>query len=401
MIPRISPPFELDDVLALAGGALGRGGGVAAFEAALAAHGGTGHAVVFPYGRSGLFALAKVLGWEGREIILPAYSCAVVPNALVTAGVCLRFVDVTADDFAMDPLSVQAALGPATAAVLATHMHGLPMDVAGLERALVGRPDVTVVHDCALAFAAEFDGRPLAAMGAAGLLSFSFGKHLSTVEGGAVVTGDAGLARDLRDYRDRMFRAPGAAKAWRQSIMFLAGWIGLTPWLYGMVHRLATQTRLLSFLTEYYDRGVIVVPDDLTGRLPECLGSLGVSQVVKAARLVGRRVGYARYYRRELGDCPQLRWPSARPGATFSHCACLVEDRDSLLHHLLRRGIHAGKEVFDYALTDFPAYGVESPEAFPVARAIAREVVLLPNHSRLEHRDAHRVVQAVREWCGR
>ena len=110
MIPRLKPRLGLRELLA----ALlpPRRGEVARFEADFAAHMGQRHAVAFPYGRTGLALLLEALGFKGREVICPAYTCVVVPHAVVVSGNEPVFVDSRPDDFNMDLGLAERAIGP-------------------------------------------------------------------------------------------------------------------------------------------------------------------------------------------------------------------------------------------------------------------------------------------------
>ena len=357
-------------------------------------------ALAFPYGRSGLFALFQVMGWRNREIILPAFSCAVVPNVILASGNIPRFVDVDMTDYNMRPELVAEALGSRTAAVIATHMYGFPMDLDGLDRVLSEHSEVAVIQDCALAPGARLGERPVWQTGLAALFSFSIGKHLSTVEGGVIVTDDENLHREMKDYRDRVFTPPPLRRELSQTIFFMAAWIGLTPALYGVVNALNTRTRALRFLTEYYDDEQVTVPSNLTERLPASLGALGASQVAKGDRLVARRTAISRTYRERLAEVAGLRWPEPRPGASFSHCPCLAEDREDFLSFMSRRGIQVGTEVFDYVLPDIPVFRPYADGDYENAREIVAKLALIPNHPRLRERQVDAIADAIERWAG-
>ena len=395
MIPRLSPSFDLADLRALVAGP-GDGQDVAAFEQALAAYSGRRHALVFPMGRSGLYALIKVMAWRDREIVLPAYTCAVVANTVLATGNRPRFVDIELGDLNMRPQGVADALSPDTAAVLATHLYGFPMDLDGLARAIGDRDDVVVIHDCALALGARYQGRPVWRDGLAALFSFSIGKHMSSVEGGAMVMDDPALYREMRDFRDRNFRPPALSRTLSQAALFVAAWLGLTPFVYPLVHRLTSRTRLLDFLTKYYAEDRVVMPPHLLEMMPAGLARLGLAQLGRVEKLIERRVEAARFFVRN--GAAGLTWPRPRDGASYSHCPCLVEDRARFESFMARRGIHVGKEVFDYSLPEMPLFATAGTSDYPNARRAARQIALIPNHPRLRERDRVRIAEALTDW---
>ncbi len=402
MIPRLSPPFDASDALAMIGGSL-RPGGAAAFEAAAVSALGITHALAFSMGRSGLYALINVMGWRNRDIIVPAYTCAVVADAIVASGNRPRFVDVGLSDYNMKPEHIARTISGDTVAIIATHMYGFPMDMDALQDVLESRPDIVVIQDCALAFGSRSENRPVWQGSKVALFSFSIGKHLSTVEGGLIATSDKDLHDALKQYRDTIFRQPPLRRTINQGVFFLAAWLGLTRSVYRLPYTLSTRTRLLDFLTEYLSDQRVAPAANLGERLPSALGYLGANQIAKADHLVSRRIEISNSYRRRLGGLKKLQWPTPAAGASYSHCPCLVEDRDDLIRFMAGRGVHLGKEVFDYALPDLPFLKTyvedKMPRDFPNARRIAGQVALLPNHMGLRDRDVERIGGLVEQWA--
>lgn len=399
MIPRLSPPLGVRDT-----GALLRGwvdtNGVRRFEREMAAYTGKRHALAFPYGRSGLLTLFEVMGWRGREIIMPAFSCAVVPNAILGAGAEPRFVDVSRGDCNMTAAGIAETLTDRTAAVIATHMYGFPCDLAGLRQALSGHNHVNVIQDCALALASQDGDVPVWRDGLAAMFSFSIGKQVSSIEGGMIVTDDADLDAAMRSYRDREFTAPGLKRALAQSLFYFSAWLGLTPWLYHFVYFLATKTSCLNFLTTYYDDERMTLPKNLKELMPSCLGYVGESQMHRLGSLVEHRDAITKRLRDALQDHAALRLPHPRPGASYSHCPIFVRDRDGFLNHMLQHGVHVGTEVFDYALPDIPLFHPYAQGDYSNTRKIVTELALLPNHPRLTDKKVAHIAAAAHSWAG-
>jgi dTDP-4-amino-4,6-dideoxygalactose transaminase len=397
VIPRLSPSFEFSDLVALLKGLIRKDGGEI-FETAFAEYTGKRHALVFPYGRSGLYTLIKVMGWRDREIIMPAFTCAVVPNVVIASQNKPCFVDVEVHDFNMSPQAVGAAVGRETAAVIVTHMYGFPMDIVGLGKALEKHKDVVVIQDCALALGSFSAGTPVWDTGLAALFSFSIGKQISSVEGGMIVTDDDHLYAEMKTLRDRAFQTPGVVRAFRQSIFFLSSWLAFTSWFYRPIHFLAEQTVALNFLTDYYSQDRVRLPDNLMEKLPSCLGYLGAYQTSRIKELLTRRIDISRTYERELRGEPEFHWPNPGDGASYSHCPCLVDGRDDFLDHMTHHGIEIGKEVFDYALPDIPVFASYAQGAYPNVREIVSRLTLFPNHPHLTQRDVERTIATARRW---
>lgn len=129
------------------------------------------------------------------------------------------FVDVDPFDQNMDPARIEAAITPRTKAIIVTHLFGAPADMDAI-MAIARRHNLFVIEDCAQAHLARYKGRMTGAIGDMACYSFQQSKHITTGDGGMVVTNedgrfgrslrlcmDKGWPRD-RPGRDHLFLAP-------------------------------------------------------------------------------------------------------------------------------------------------------------------------------------------------
>ena len=104
MIARRRPYLDTSEILS----ALRPGKGRRELEAAVADRVGARYALAFAYGHAGLIAAFKALGLTDTEIMLPAYTCTVMADSVVTCGNRPLFVDVDLSDYNMHPEAVKA-----------------------------------------------------------------------------------------------------------------------------------------------------------------------------------------------------------------------------------------------------------------------------------------------------
>jgi dTDP-4-amino-4,6-dideoxygalactose transaminase len=129
------------------------------------------------------------------------------------------FVDVDPFDQNIDPKAIEAAITPRTKAIIVTHLFGAPADMDAI-MAIARKHDIFVIEDCAQAHLARYKGRTTGAIGDMACYSFQQSKHITTGDGGMVVTNqdgkfgrslrlcmDKGWPRD-RPGRDHLFLAP-------------------------------------------------------------------------------------------------------------------------------------------------------------------------------------------------
>jgi len=378
MIPRLKPRLGLRELLAAF--LPPRRGEVARFESDFAAHMGQRHAVAFPYGRTGLALLLEALGVKGKEVICPAYTCVVVPHAVVASGNEPVFVDSRPDDFNMDLGLAERAIGPATAALVATSLFGYPVDLDRLGDLRRRHPHVAVIQDCAHSFNAEWHGRPVQRAGDAAVFGCNISKLMTSVFGGVVTTDSDALADSLRRVRDAKVRRPPWTKGLRRRLYLASVYPAFAGPVYGFVNWLE-RSGLLDRFTRYYDEGRIDMPADYLRGLTAVEARVGRSQLRRLGAVIAHRRRVAALYDEALRGTPGLRLPPPVPGATYSHYVARCRDREGLIAALLPRGVQLGR-LIEYCIPDMPAYR-ERPGALqdcPAAREMARTAVNLPLH---------------------
>jgi len=130
-----------------------------------------GRAFLFGSGREALLGLLRALGLRsGEEVIVQAYTCVVVPNAIHTAGGVSVYADIDGDTLNLDCDDVERRITPRTRAVIAQHTFGIPADLRRL-RTLCTERGIVLIEDCAHVLPDDA-ASPLARTGDFTLLSF-------------------------------------------------------------------------------------------------------------------------------------------------------------------------------------------------------------------------------------
>lgn len=200
MIPHNSPTLGVAEKQAAArvldSGWVAQGREVQAFEGEVCEFLGlgSGHAVALSSGTAALFLALWALGAQGKRVAIPVYSCAAVRNAVIMAGAQPVPIDSTQNSPNID--MKQAADGRADL-IVAAHMFGIPSRVDD------HGATVPVIEDCAQAFGARIDGRPVGLSGAVGIFSFYATKMLTSGgQGGMLVSANKSIVETVRDYRE-------------------------------------------------------------------------------------------------------------------------------------------------------------------------------------------------------
>lgn len=173
------------------------------FAAEFARWNGSRHSYAFFGGRVALSACIDALGLlPGDEVILPGYTCVVVPNAFQFAGIRVVYADIELDTYGLDAARVEEKITDRTRAIMLHHLYGLVCRDYEAILDLARRRRLRVIEDCAHATGAEFKGRKVGNIGDVGFYSCEQSKVLNTVMGGIAVTNDDALGARLKSFFD-------------------------------------------------------------------------------------------------------------------------------------------------------------------------------------------------------
>jgi dTDP-4-amino-4,6-dideoxygalactose transaminase len=176
---------------------------LAAFEQEFADYCGAQHCVGVANGLDALFITLKAMGiGPGDEVIVPSNTYIATWLAVSYAGATPVPVEPDPRTYNIDPSLIEAAITPATRAIMPVHLYGQPADMDPI-MAIAKKYALKVVEDAAQAHGAKYKGRRTGTLGDAAGFSFYPGKNLGALgDGGAVVTNDGALAEQLRVLRN-------------------------------------------------------------------------------------------------------------------------------------------------------------------------------------------------------
>lgn len=112
------------------------------------------------------------------------------------------FADLDGRTYNLDPASVEAAITPRTKAIVAVHLTGNPCDMDALGR-IAEKHKLVLIEDCAQAWGAKYDGRPVGTIGDIGCYSLNDFKHIGCGDGGIVATNSAAYGPLLQRFGDK------------------------------------------------------------------------------------------------------------------------------------------------------------------------------------------------------
>ena len=172
---------------------------VKTFEAAFASYFGSRYAVMVNSGSSAnLLAVAALFYRQqdplkiGDEVIVPGVSWATTYTPLYQYGLKLKFVDIDRHTLNLDLEQLASAITEKTRAIFAVNLLGNPIDYQALQ-GIIQDKNIVLLEDNCESMGAKLTGKYTGTFGEIGTFSTFFSHHLSTMEGGMVVTDDEEL----------------------------------------------------------------------------------------------------------------------------------------------------------------------------------------------------------------
>lgn len=195
----------------------------------------------FPFfkGRVALHAILRAaeIG-QGDEVLIPGYTCVVVPNAVNYTGAQPIYLDIEAETGNINCDLLETGLGVSwdpdkTRAIIVQHTYGIPCDMDRIG-AFAKRYNLLVIEDSCHALGSTWRGRPVGTLGDAAFFSSQWSKPVTTGLGGWAQANTPELQSKLEALMPE-YSIPGNAEAWQLELQFLVFNMLNTPRLFWVI----------------------------------------------------------------------------------------------------------------------------------------------------------------------
>lgn len=271
----------------IANGHFTMGEKVATFEREFSSYTGSRYCVMVNSGSSANLLMTAALCYSknprlqlkrGDEIIVPAVSWPTTYYPLHQYGLRLKFVDIDPDTLNYDLNALASAIDTRTRAIMIVNLLGNPNDFDSIRNLVDGR-NVVLIEDNCESMGARFKGQQCGTFGITGSFSTFFSHHISTMEGGMVVTDDEELYHIMLSLRAH-------------------GWTRNLP-----KHNLVCGTKS----DDPFEESFRFVLPGYNLRPLELSGALGIEQVKRLPTLIAARRENGRTYQQALQNHPRLK----------------------------------------------------------------------------------------------
>jgi perosamine synthetase len=313
------------------------------FEEAFAARVGRKHGIAVCNGSVAIDVAVEALRLgPGDEVIVPTFTIISCVAPLVRAGVTPVLVDADPVTWNMNVAQIEEKITPKTRAIMVVHIYGLPVEMDAI-LAIAGRHGLRIIEDAAEMHGQTYRGRPCGSFGDVSTFSFYANKHVTTGEGGMVVTDDDTIAERCRLLRNLAFVPP------RRFVHHEFGW---------------------------------------NFRMSNIQAALGVAQLERLDEFLARKRKMGARYTELLHDLDTISLPVPRTdyadNVYWVYGLVLSDEVDADAGEVMRRlgSVGVGTRPFFWPMHKQPVLldlGLFSGEQYPVAERIATRGFYLPS----------------------
>lgn len=338
------------------------------FEKKVADYVGVKYAVAVANGTAALHSAcyAANIG-KGDEVITTPITFAASSNCAFYCGAVPVFADIDPKTYNIDPSDIEKKITDRTKAIIAVHFTGQPCDMGKIHE-IANKHGLIVIEDAAHALGAVYEGKKVGSLSEMTTFSFHPVKHITTGEGGMVLTNHQELYERLK-----LFRTHGITRE-EHLLRKNDG-----PWYY-----------------EQLDLGY-------NYRITDIQCALGISQMKKLSYFLERRKEIAERYQDAFADCDNIQRPYQKPGCENAWHLYVIRikggKRKEVFEKLREAGI--GVNVHYIPVYQHPYYQEHGYKdiSCPNAEQYYEEAISLPIYPALKEAEQQYVIETVQKIC--
>jgi len=325
-------------------------------ECKLAEYLGVKYISLFSNGTLALMTALQALNIHG-EVITTPFSFVATTHSIWWNKIKPVFVDIEPEYLNLDPAKIEAAITPATTAIMPVHVYGNPCRMDEIQR-IADKHGLKVIYDAAHAFAVKKENVSILNQGDLSVLSFHATKVFSTLEGGAIICHSEQMKHHIDNLKNFGFRGE-----------------------------------------------TVVEEPGINAKMNEMQAAFGLLQLKYIDGFISKRKSITELYRKLLSRVPGIHLLPEMEGVTssYSYFPVLIEEevygmsRDALYEKLKKNNIFS-RRYFYPLISSFEPYRELSsaiPENLPVATNAALKVLCLPIYVDLSIQDVEFIVKII------
>lgn len=359
------------------------------------------YALSFGKGRMALFAIIKALDVkQGDEILVPAYTCIVVPNSIIYNKAVPVYVDINKETFNIDVNDLRKKISKKTKAIILQHTYGSPAEVDKIIE-IAKQNNLYVIEDCAHSLGSKYNGRYTGNFGDASFFSFEKTKVITTGMGGMAVTNSKEIYEKLRKIQQET-KYP-SKKFIKSVLRDMNKAIYLSPSFYllgealmifsNKIRKYPESTPIEEFSTKK--------PEDYPFRLSNSLAKIGLSQLKKLDKINNRRKDIASVYNKELkalGFKTQKIIDNSI--SVYLRYPLLIEDKKKVIKYFDKNQVILGewfKSPIHPKMSNLRENYYKKGSC-QRAEDVCSKIINLPDNPKMRNKDVKRVIKLIKRF---
>ncbi|MDA8173766.1 MAG: aminotransferase class I/II-fold pyridoxal phosphate-dependent enzyme [Nitrospiraceae bacterium] len=347
-------------------------------------------------GRVGLYAILKAIGLRnGDEVILPGFTCVVVPNAIKYLGAKPCYIDIDPNTFNIDPEKINEKISRKTRAIIAQHTFGIPAEIDAIIK-IAKKYNLFVIEDSCHAIGSKYKGWEVGTYGDAAFFSSQWSKPVTSGLGGWVKANNPELKRRLAEIH-ASFSQPSTKESLVLRMQYLLHEALLTPSLFWITQEAYRKLSKYGFAigSSSIDELSGAMPAHYAKKMTDWQEKLVEKKLSEIATVIEHRVWAAAQYDKLLpqaGFEPSKLSPAYE--AVFLRYPVRIGNKKALLHSAKKNMIEMGDWFVSPVhpnLSGWEKIGYEKGMC-PNAERACELTVNLPTHTRIGSRQIEKTV---------
>ncbi len=332
------------------------------FEKAVAKYCKAKYGVAFSSGTAALYCAYRSAGIkQGDEVITSPLTFAATSNMLAMLGAVPIFADVDEETLTIDSKEIEKKITKKTKAIVAIDFAGHPCEYDEILK-IAKKNNLFLIEDACHALGAEYKGKKIGSFADMTVLSFHPVKHITTGEGGMVLTNNKDFYEKLKLFRNHGIEKKPENGTW------------------------------------YYE----ILEPSFNFRISDIQCALGLSQLKKINKFLKKRREIAKKYKKELSKINDLKLPMEKDyvkSAWHLYSIRITKDRKKFFDYLTKNGIGAQVHYMPLHMHPFYKNKFNYKEGdFPIAEDYYKKAVSLPIFYSLTKKDFEKVIRIIKNY---
>ena len=357
---------------------------------------------LFWKGRVALYAILKAIGLkEGDEIILPAFTCVVVPNPIIYLGAKPIYIDIDPKTFNIDVDKIEGKITDKTKVILSQNTYGLSSDLDRIKD-IAKKYNLWVIEDCAHGFGGTYKGQKNGTIADAAFYSTQWNKPFSTGLGGIAVTKNEEIAQKLKELEEKAVKPSKKEELMLKTLLNIREKIvsSNTYWFALKTYRFLSEKNVIVGSSQGYELEKPIMPEDFQKGFTETQAKRGleyfekINGEYKIDLIIKHRKKIANYYKdilSYLGFEPPYEPDYAEH--TYLKFPLLVKNREKFFYIAEKEKIELG----DWFLSpihpiqrNFELWNYKYGEN-PIGEFASSHIVNLPTHEKVDEDEIDKI----------